>query len=291
MKKTIFNLLLLSVIVFIASCGDKKATGPGMAPPENSATVTQTYTITLTMTPYQSSTITATRTITLTNTDTPTYTVTPTKTATSTSTVTPTNTPKTFNLIPGNNLGCADADILNLSPTNNTGSCGGISIYADPSSGYTKRILLRYGVASAFITPTVVAVNLKMKLNAYANRNGNINVHKMNAPWVEGKFCDASSTTTVSWSGSGTSAWTTAGGDYDSGIQASFPFDSYTGTDSVIRIPLPISVFQGWLANDATNYGLLLKLANENPADSTGISFYAAGVGSSNNPTLEVLYY
>jgi hypothetical protein len=300
MKNTVFALMITSLVfVFLAACAEKNPTkefkddGPIFtATSMQTATVFQSHSVTEIVTHTASPTRTATRS----ETPTASGTITRTSTVTRTATATRTNTPIVIGIYAGANIGCYDTYISKNEAGNNYGGCGTMMILANQPGTDVQRGIVRFGVASnlSSVPANALAVNIILILNAATSAlgSGTIEAYKLTQPFVEGRFCDASSSTTASWSNAGASAWTTAGGSYDTTMLGYVTFTDLMPAGTIIKIPIPLSAVQDWWSNDASNYGVILKLSNETPVSGAGASFYAGAVPYTAGGTgLQIVYY
>ena len=162
----------------------------------------------------------------------------------------------------------ADATINQASLTSNYGASTTIHAAA-PLTTAKRRTLVQFDVSS--IPAAIKAAYLKMTLTATgapAPSASTQAVHTVTNVWTEGTGTDAVPTTTdASWSNrTGTTAWTTAGGDY----VATAVSTQSSGTANGALITWPVysdgtntNIVQKWKAGTLANNGLLVKDSTE----------------------------
>ncbi len=146
-----------------------------------------------------------------------------------------------------------DSYITSLSPGWNCGSC--VSIYVGRPSGDTRRGILYFDLSHINYRQVIYAT---LYLHLY-QRHGTpqtltVNVHRVTNAWTE---------PAVTWnSRDGSNNWTSPGGDYDSTPRGSFTIDASVSGNTWFNTDLTYLV-NDWQWDRSTNYGMLLKLADE----------------------------
>lgn len=123
---------------------------------------------------------------------------------------------------------------------------------------------------------TITAVTLTLPVNTpHTSNNITLRLHRVLADWGEGTVTAGSgggsgapaTAGSATWTSRlfNTAAWTTPGGDFAGTVSASQPVVSASSQVS-IAAPGLIADVQAWLANPATNFGWLLRAANETDA-------------------------
>ncbi|MEI6948301.1 Ig-like domain-containing protein [Paraflavisolibacter sp. H34] len=156
-------------------------------------------------------------------------------------------------------LGAQRDTYLSLNDNNkNFGAC--TSLLVDGESSKKLRSLLRFDLSSLPAGMVITGATLKMQLtSAQSSTAYDISAHRVTAAWEEGTGACGGSTGVPSWvTRTGTTAWTTAGGDFASAPYATTAV-STTGAYSWNLTTL----VQDWYSGDYANEGLLLKFDNE----------------------------
>lgn len=137
-----------------------------------------------------------------------------------------------------------DSFIVQDKPNQNNGTNSELRI--KPDSGTERRILIGFDLSPIPPTSTIVSSTLRL-YGITTNAGQTISLYRLTNSWVESQ---------VKWNlRTGSSSWTSAGGDYQSTSLASFAPNSanqYRDIDVT-------SVTQSWFNGTLPNYGLLLR--------------------------------
>lgn len=180
--------------------------------------------------------------------------------------------------------GCVDTYLDSSNPTLNSGS--DVSMVADidfstyPTHSRDRQCLLKFDTSSIPTTAKVVSAYLDLYINTEGKQ---FHVYQMLTSW-------SGSSTWSSMSGGvstdGVDAASTPIGTY--GVTtASQGIDGYTG---FIRVMIPLTLAQLWVATPASNHGLLI-LSGVTDTTGDGLQFDTAeSATSSRRPSLSIVY-
>ena len=252
-KRYLFSLMavLAATFIFVSACVKSGPTDPVTA--DSTATATCVLTATITAT------------------------ISATSTAQGTSTVTPTVTPTAQTVtalfrndsLPAGYDGGKDTFIDDINVTLINGACAWTAMSGGISYGIA-RTLMYFDLSSIPSTAVITYVGLSIYLYS-DTAGGGIKIHPVTTPWSEGSACNNSGATGgATWNEAvkGTSSWATAGGDYNSLIEAGavsfgaitagnyFSFTSFTNSNLADMV-------QGWVSVPANNHGMLIKAIDE----------------------------
>jgi hypothetical protein len=150
------------------------------------------------------------------------------------------------------------------------------------SDNYNRRGLIKMDVS--LIPSGAVVVASVLRLTVYSNLAGTNSVlygYKLTNDWVSGQVNFNQRSTGQNWG--------TAGGDFDAGLAtmgtAVFEDDLYTDVE------INTKVTQAWLTSASTNYGLILRVADE--ASGSHYLQYWTGLYATpaSRPRLTIQYY
>lgn len=182
--------------------------------------------------------------------------------------------------------GVTDTTLSAAQPTVNVDSYAG-DPYLSPGNNSTyygdTRALVKFpDLAGVPSNAQVVSAQLRMWNNyLYPGTDTEewVDVHRLTRGFAE---------TTATWNNaSSTTPWTTPGGDYDPA-----PLSGFNGftNDPEWETWEVKSAVTGWLANPATNHGLLLRMRDEAGATARALLLSSEGQEPLLRPTLEVTY-
>jgi len=150
---------------------------------------------------------------------------------------------------------------------------------------YYNRIIIKFGM-DGIPTSKIMVDKAELILKTTSGIQGggatDVSVHKVTSPWTE--FVAG-----WNWATSNDS-WNKSGGDFTANTITTNAADYDLPASSTITIQLDTKVVENWILNPSTNYGLLLKAANESVTNYSEI--YSSGaLNSSNRPMLKIWYY
>lgn len=172
---------------------------------------------------------------------------------------------------------------------------GGIS-----GAGLIRRALVKFNLSSIPTASTVTNVTLTVLVAKTNTGAATFELHKVSAAWGEGTSSgvgqgapatanDAtwtqrlfSSTTPVNW--------TTAGGDFSATISSSQSLSTAATSYTFPTSAQLVADTQGWVTNSATNFGWLIKVANEGASGSSKELASREDLTAANRPTLTVTF-
>ncbi|HZO70338.1 MAG TPA: Ig-like domain-containing protein [Kribbellaceae bacterium] len=129
------------------------------------------------------------------------------------------------------------------------------------TNGVVHRPVLRFDLRDIPASATVSAATLTLNYAATTSTVGQVNVHRLTQPWVEGTGTGQCNASGVSWNETQRGArWSAAGGSYDAAIQASVAAKSRSaaGVDNFTVTNL----VRQWVSG-TPNHGLMIKSASE----------------------------
>ncbi|MFD2767079.1 DNRLRE domain-containing protein [Micromonospora eburnea] len=185
--------------------------------------------------------------------------------------------------------GVEDTTLSAARPTENVDVYGGASgdPYVSPGNNSTyygrTRGLVKFPALAGIPTDAqVVGAELRM-WNAYllpgTNTSEYVDVYRLTRPFNQ---------TGATWNTSdGTTAWSTPGGDYDTGWKAGFNGFTNDPEWETWDVTSPV---KGWLTSPASNYGLLLRMRDEAAQTARAMLLSAEAPEPMLRPTLEVTY-
>ncbi len=191
---------------------------------------------------------------------------------------------------------------INATPsatTTNYGACTQMGIDGVLTS--PLRALLEFNL-SPYNGYTITAATLTFGRSDASPINLTFEGHQITSPWTEGTGTVAawsggtasvptatSSSTDVSWANrTGTTAWTTPGGDFNA--TAIVPSTVFTATPTMTGAGL-VSLVQNWVNTPATNYGILIKGTSEASGSSAaGTRYDLYSRTGTTIPTLQISY-
>jgi len=174
---------------------------------------------------------------------------------------------------------------------------------ADNNQGSVQRALLHFNLSGIPSGAVITAASLTVTVNKTAAVATGIELHKITADWGEGTS-DASSsegagspatTNDATWNQRmfPSTAWTTAGGDFDASISASIPTVGSgirTSTALVLSGAGAINDVQNWITSPAANFGWIILAYNETPPGSAKRFVSRNSTIANQRPTLTVTY-
>jgi hypothetical protein len=172
-----------------------------------------------------------------------------------------------------------DAWIISGTQRQNNGASTILSIRSDD----TRRSLLEFNLDDVPINSTVYSAMLKLYVTAKGTANPVVNVYRVTTNWTEGTGDGAITNNGVTWdNSSGTSAWSTSGGDFDLFVWAS---TTATATNTWILLNVT-NLVQGWVSGAYPNYGFLLRTTTT----SSGTTSFASSDNSNSSlrPILDI---
>jgi large repetitive protein len=189
----------------------------------------------------------------------------------------------------------ADAILNEALPAINYGAAGLISLEAAANA---LRPVLRFDL-SAYAGYVITSASLALTRNDAQPSDVTVDVHKITSDWTEGTGTVANwanntntipptgTSSNVSWSNrTGTTAWTSSGGDYNvtaSATQSNMN-TAITGLGTLV---------QDWIDNPLSNYGMLIKGQTESGTNGATerYDFFSRENGTpSNRPQLTINY-
>ncbi len=175
----------------------------------------------------------------------------------------------------------ADNDIWKGATNANYGSCN--IIFLD--GNFVNRSLLKFDLSGIPSNATITSATLSLVKTGGSNSATNVNVHRITADWAEGSGpCSGSSgVSNYNKRLSGTN-WGTAGGDYDSTVEAV----TSVGGNATYSWSIN-NLVQNWVNGTDANYGLLLKYATEGFSNQKTFGSREHNTAS-NQPKLSVTY-
>jgi len=183
-----------------------------------------------------------------------------------------------------------DNTIVEYTPDDNYGTCSTISFgFYNVPIDFLYRSLIRFDV-TPIIPADATVVKAYITINVFTiNGEGNtLMAYTAEKDWAEGVgTCSSGTLTGSTWNNYTTAtAWSQAGGDYDTAVAGES--EKISGNGSV-TFEINPAVVQGWLSNPSQNTGLLLKGKNE-----TTLGLVSLNSGNSatleNRPKLTVYY-
>ncbi len=144
-------------------------------------------------------------------------------------------------------------------PTTNYGSCD--RVFLTGGTGTRGRGMFRFDLSSIPPGTTITSGTLYL-YRILGTGSGNVNVHRIINDWTEGTApCNGTVGMVSNWNqrAAGTN-WTTAGGDFDSNVEASTFVSTTTYTTHTWDIK---NLIQNWVNGVYPNNGLLIKHADE----------------------------
>ena len=155
--------------------------------------------------------------------------------------------------------GMVDALLSDTNPTTNYGSSNitALGYYV----GMKRRPVMKFDFSSFVPSDaTIVRAYLHFTCIALAGAGSiDYSIHEFTQDFTE---------LGVTWLNTGTTAWTTPGGDFGAAVATGFTI--VPNSENIIEIP--VSVIQNWLDNPSQNHGIVLKQDVE--AGNAAISFY-----------------
>jgi hypothetical protein len=176
-----------------------------------------------------------------------------------------------------------DTYLDSANPTLNYGAEVTARVDADPA----RVALLRFDVSAIAPGATVTAAELAVTTAADALEEGTVQLYEVTESWAEG---DAVATAApANWTQRTTNNdWTTAGAG--SGSRAPAAMSEVTPSIAATRYPvlLPIELVQGWVADPASNRGLVLVPVN---AATHGVDFESSeSATTAARPSLSITF-
>jgi hypothetical protein len=164
--------------------------------------------------------------------------------------------------------------------TNNSNPIG---LGFDGTTG-TFRPIIKFDLSSLPSTKIIVdkaELTIKSNSNSFGGGASTFMVHKVETPWTIFQAGWVNNTSSTGWDNSG--------GDFDSHtMTASMSYN--LPASSTLTITLDPAVVQDWMMNPSTNYGMLMKVYDEDVTNYSEI--YSSGaVVASNRPMLKIWYY
>lgn len=148
--------------------------------------------------------------------------------------------------------GFPDCD-LHGGPEANISFCSAATRDTGFGAGYVRRTILDYDLTSIPKTAVVSAADMDLNLNAQSGGTMPVNVYRMTKGW----------SLAATWNSNGAVAWTTPGGDADlSTVLASTTVGPSLGHYHWAMT----STVQGWVANPASTFGVMLRPVDESIA-------------------------
>ncbi len=145
-------------------------------------------------------------------------------------------------------LVASDDAFMRLQLLNNNGQHGGENeIKVKRKFNDNKRGLLKFDLTQVPPGSLVDSASLQLYMNSADSSENDIAFHVLQTDWNDSDV-------------SGTNPWSSTGGDFNSSSELIMPGTSNTGNYS-IEIS---SLVERWLNNELDNYGVLLKMVNEN---------------------------
>jgi uncharacterized repeat protein (TIGR01451 family) len=139
--------------------------------------------------------------------------------------------------------------------TKNYGNCNILYANGNPAD----RALIKFDISNIPSNATIVSANLKMTKIGGSNTATNFSVHKITNNWMEGTGTCTGTTGVANWSQRQPGInWTTPGGDFNPTSEATISVSNNGNYNWSIP-----ALVQSWVANPSSNYGLMLKFANE----------------------------
>jgi RHS repeat-associated protein len=161
-----------------------------------------------------------------------------------------------------------------------------LELGAGTASGNTIRSLLKFDLSSI---PGSEILDASLNL-WFSSTNSSlpldVSLHRMTRTWAENE---------ASWNYAKTvpsTSWTSKGGDFISAPSATVTGLTSPGTldNSLKKWDVPASVVQGWISNQSTNYGILLKSTSEATINYKKFVSSESTLNSKYHPLLVVTY-
>jgi uncharacterized repeat protein (TIGR01451 family) len=158
-----------------------------------------------------------------------------------------------------------------------TGRNYGTCTWLQTTAG-TENILMKFDLSSIPSNAAITSAVLKLKKSGGPKWDQTVNIYRVTNTWTQGIKCNSSAT--PNWKvRTGSTSWTTPGGEFNNTVMAS----SVVGATDTWYAWNVQSLVQGWVNNTYANQGLMLRMANGNSV--TFSSKEGAGV-----PVLEISY-
>jgi len=186
-------------------------------------------------------------------------------------------------------VGMQDSTINSNSADYNYGTCDGIYSARLNSSNATARLLIQFSVLDDFIpaNSTITKAQLVFYcVNVITYTASDIQAYTLTQNWTEGTACG--DTGVVSWNTySGSSLWTTPGGDYDATpVSDAVMVNTYPAYHI---LTLNSETVANWIKSPGSNHGILIKLTDETK-DAAILVFSKEKLNSLYRPKLVVYY-
>ena len=163
----------------------------------------------------------------------------------------------------------ADNTIDQYGSTTNRGACD--RVYITGGTGTVQRGLYKFDLSSLPASAIITSGTLYL-YRILGFGSGNVNVHRLTSDWTEGSAtCVGIDGVVSNWTQRANSTnWSSAGGDYNSAIEATknVPVTTYTTNSWDIQ-----SLIQGWVNGTYPNYGLIVKQADESSSERNAFVF------------------
>jgi hypothetical protein len=167
----------------------------------------------------------------------------------------------------------AQKDNTIFSDANSLSNGAGDYIFAGTtSSGFTRRALIQFDLSSVPAGSTINSVQLVLTMSMSIIGPEVVELHRASASWGEGTSDapgaegggDPATPNDATWSDRFylVSQWTTPGGDFAPAVSSAVSVGS-TGNYTWPSTSVSVADVQGWVANPATNFGWLIKTADE----------------------------